>query len=413
MSLMNDALRKKNREKTGSPAVTGFSDTSQRPRTTKKWFTVLAAMILLTTAAFAGIHLMQSTPGNALLVKSPLPTRSRPPVSHAPDTTSTVERQTDVTPIQTSAGGNLETKRPGDASTMEPANEKPVPQAVSNASPSIEMPVEPSQRDTGAVSRAFEPGPDLTVRQRQKTPSAASRQPRSPTHLAPSSPPREPIEIIGERKAGAAVRKTAQSDQDGDLFYKKALTYHRSSRLTDAVRLYRQVLKSNSSHPGAMLNLAAAYMKQGNYFDAQPLLKRLEQSTPRPEGVLLNLAIAAIGMADPEKALDYLDRAKSVSDASPWEICFHRAVAFARMNRFPEALALYRKAETVRPDDPRLQFNLAVTCDTLGMYPEALAHYEAVLRASSKPSETDAETITQRIRTIGRYLGTAQSPAKG
>ena len=83
------------------------------------------------------------------------------------------------------------------------------------------------------------------------------------------------------------------------------------------------------------------------------------------------------------------------------------------MNRLPEALDLYREAETERPDDPRLQFNLAVTCDALGFYAQAVAHYEAVLRIPSEPSATDKETINKRIRTLRRYLNTAQSTATG
>ena len=189
--------------------------------------------------------------------------------------------------------------------------------------------------------------------------------------------------------AGAPVRNNAPYPAEEDLFYKKARAYHRNGRLAEAIRLYRQVLKAHSSHPDAMLNLAAAYMQQGRYIQAAPLLERLERSTPRPQGVLLNLAMAAIGMDAPEKALDYLDRAAALSDATPWEIRFHRAVAFARMNRLPEALDLYREVETERPGDPRLQFNLAVTCDALGFYPEAVAHYEAVLRIPSEPSATD------------------------
>jgi tetratricopeptide (TPR) repeat protein len=179
------------------------------------------------------------------------------------------------------------------------------------------------------------------------------------------------------------------------------------------MRLYRQVLNTRPGHPEAMLNLAAAAMQQGNYIEAHPLLERLERSSQCPQGVLLNLAIVSIGTGAPEQALAYLDRAAATSDASPWEIRFHRAVALARMDRLTEALVLYRAAEAERPDAPGLKFNLAVTCDALGLYSEALAHYKAVLQAATKPSETDRATISQRIRTLGRYIDTAQPPAKG
>ena len=445
MSLMNDALRKKSRETTGSPVAKGFIEVSGRPRMTRRWLVVLAGLILLTIAVLYGNHLMQSGTGNTLLVMTPQPGRSLPPANHPIETTSDVQHRSAGEPLPASADRQTETVVPeappdgnhlataevnpaappptvnGDlpdiragvsVAALTPADEKPAVPSAAKTALTIETTIEPSQREPSALSRAFEPGP-IQTDPREKNRPVDSRQTLSSAQPVPSPTTGQASETIGKLNAGAAVRKTAPSGGEEDLFYKKARTYHRNGRLAEAIRLYRQVLKTHSSHPGAMLNLAAAYMQQGNYIEADPLLNRLERSTPRPQGVLLNLAMAAIGMGAPEKALDYLDQATALSDATPWEIRFHRAVAFVRMNRLPEALALYREAERERPDDPRLQFNLAVTCDTLGLYPEAVSHYEAALQSPSESSETDKATITQRIRTLRRYLGTAQSPATG
>ena len=438
MSLMNDALRKKKHEATGSPVAKGFIEVAGRPRITRRWLVVLAGLILLTIGVFYGNYLMQSGTGNTLLVMTPQPGRSLPPANQPIETTSVLPHRSAGEPLQASADRQTETSvsenppeenrlataeldpappfptvngewpdtRAGESAVaLQTVDEKPAVPSAAETALSIEATVEPSQREPSALSRTFEPGP-IQTNPREKSRPTASRQPPSPAAGQASETP-------GKLNAGAAVRKNAPSKAEEDLFYKKARAYHRNGRLAEATRLYRQVLKAHSSHPDAMLNLAAAYMQQGKYIQAAPLLERLERSNPRPQGVLLNLAMAAIGMGAPEKALDYLDRAAALSDATPWEIRFHRAVAFARMNRLPEALDLYREAETERPDDPRLQFNLAVTCDALGFYPEAVAHYEAVLRIPSEPSATDKETITQRIGTLRRYLNTAQSTATG
>ncbi len=438
MSLMNDALRKKSHETTGSPVAKGFIEVSGRPRITRRWLVVLAGLILLSIGIFYGNYLMQSGTGNTLLVMTTQPGRSLSPANHPIETTSDVQHRSAGEPLPASAdrqtetvvsedppegnhlataevnpaaqpptfNGDLPDIRAGESvAALTPADEKPAVPSAAETALTIEAAVDPSQREPSAVSRTFEPGPVQTY-PREKSRPVASRQPPLPAAGQASETP-------GKLNAGAPVRNNAPYPAEEDLFYKKARAYHRNGRLAEAIRLYRQVLKAHSIHPDAMLNLAAAYMQQGKYIQAVPLLERLERSTPRPQGVLLNLAMAAIGMGAPEKALDYLDRASALSDATPWEIRFHRAVAFARMNRLPEALDLYREAETERPGDPRLQFNLAVTCDALGFYPEAVAHYEAVLRIPSEPSATDKETITQRIRTLRRYLDTAQSTATG
>lgn len=299
-----------------------------------------------------------------------------------------------------------------DSATNSRNNAPVADMVVASPSTPIEKVADPPRRDAQAVSRDYEPGPGPGD-DRQVLPSAGSVQPLQQPLPTDSPAPGQSTATGSKPRADRAVSKTAPSVKSGNLFYKKALAYHRSGRLADAIRLYRQVLASDADHPDAMLNLSGAYMQQGNYVDATPLLNRLEQFSPRPQGVVLNLAIAAIGMGAPDKALIYLERAQTESDASPWEIRFHRAVAFARLDRLPEALVLYRTAEMERPDDPRLQFNLAVTCDTLGQYPEALAHYEAALRIPPEPTGTDRQTIIQRIRTIRRYLGSVPSVAKG
>lgn len=443
MSLMNDALRKKNREATGDAVVKGFIDVSDRPRITSRWVVALAGLVLLTIAVFYGNHIIQSSTGDSLLTLSPPSGRSRPPANHSTGTPSDVRSQPGGEPLTASADRQSEALTPGNPPTenrlaaadenpappslavnvnrpdagesapaLQPTGEKaPVPSAATTAL-SMEPPVEPPIGDPNTLSRTFEPGPVQTD-PHEKSRSVAPRQRHSPPQPEPLPTTDRAPEAIGRFNTEAAVRKNTPSGGEEDLFYKKARAYHRNGRLADSIRLYRQVINADSSHPGAMLNLAAAYMQQGNYIEAAPLLNRLEHANPRPQGVLLNLAMAAIGMGAPERALEYLDRATALSDATPWEIRFHRAVAFARMNRLPEALALYREAEAERPDDPRLQFNLAITCDSLGLYAEAVSHYEAVLQNPSGSSNTDKETIPQRIRTLRRYLDAAQSPATG
>lgn len=440
MSLMNDALRKKNRETKQGRSAAGFSEAVRLPRPTRRWVFLLAAVFLLTGAALGGIHLMQSDAADAVLLKPPLHHRFGMETARTAGPSSMVQRpeNTDTEPIPTGGGPTIpvtdemaatdgianghgfsapafsKTKaKPSDnrlqiaVTTAKTCEAKRAPATFTHGPATTDAPVNPIRGQSASVSCAFEPGPDETAR-RNPRPSPTPRHAPPPAEVAPL--PREPI---GEPDAGQTPKQAVKSDPDKDLFYQKARSYHRNGRLTDAMRLYRQVLDTSPGHPEAMLNLAAAAIQQGSYIDAQPLLEQLERSRQRPQGVLLNLAIVSIGKGAPKQALTYLDRAAATSDASPWEIRFHRAVALARMNRLAEALVLYQAAEAEQPEAPGLQFNLAVTCDALGLYPEALAHYKAVLHAVAEPSEADQVTITQRIRTLGRYLDTTQASEKG
>lgn len=201
------------------------------------------------------------------------------------------------------------------------------------------------------------------------------------------------------------------SEPDAQVFYRKAVALHRSGRLEKAIRLYRQTLASAPGQPEAMLNLAAALMAHRDFAQARELLDRLADLSPRPGGVLLNRAIVKMEMGHYDAALSDLDQAEAEVDADGWDIRFHRAVVFARSQRTADAMALYRQLAMQRPDDPRVQLNLAITLDALGRYEAALDHYRAVLQAPDPPPGFDEARITRRVRTLQHYINTGAQPA--
>lgn len=445
MSLMNDALRKKNRERSKPSAEAILADAPARRRLNRTRITLIGGVIL--TTVLGGLYLMQSGAEKPLQVRplavaGPLPTgnqiadslpatsgQSAMPDHPAPQKDSDVTQGTTDPTAQAILAPRGEsvpsiTKRNGDTphtGLKEPTNTGSSPHSASviSAGSASFTPMKPNRQLSGhhaaITARSYEPGPMPPIANVKKNETRASRKNAAPGATHPSVRTRKPAAAVEKPKTGDVLQQAIKSAPGTDQFYNKALAYHRRGRLTDAIRFYQQVLKSNSDHQYAMMNLTAVYIEQGNYVDAQPLLERLALCTPRPRGVLLNLAITAIGTGNPEKALDFLDSAAAVSDASSWEIRFHRAVAFARMNRLEAAMNLYNEVALERPDDSRLRFNLAVTCDELGRYRQALAHYERFVNLV--PMAPDS--VNQRIRTLRRYLGRVQpatlnsSTAKG
>ncbi|PID40558.1 MAG: hypothetical protein CR984_02585 [Proteobacteria bacterium] len=456
MSLMNDALRKKRRDQSADSPGTRFSTPLRRSGGSKKWMLLPVAAVLLTIAAIYGIRWMRSATGNTTPV---LKNASRPiaypsePSSVEMASTETGNSVLPLKPVAVSGTHNANNHSTGPtnaspsplskdllmdppkaatvhgnapppaigppARTAEPDQVGPVvmeadSRSVSHKAPTRE-PREAPGEESHAVSPRFEPDPEKNPDQRHEQPYAAALPPAIVKSLTPD-PVFSPVtESVAIRKAptGEEAGRTGVQSADGEtLFYKKARMYHHSGRLADAVRLYRQVLTMNAGHRGALQNLSGAYIQMGRYGEAKRMLDQLSQMQPRPAGVLLNLAIAAIGMGDATAALDILARAEAESDAAPWEIHFHRAVALARMDRFEEALPLYRQAEKARPGDPRIQFNLALTHDALGRYRQALAHYHNFLEHTPDKSDPDKKTVIRRIETIRRYLDAAPTANK-
>jgi len=417
MSLMNDALRKKSREQPTHPAVVTLSGAPNHLYSSRRWVVVLG-MLLTLVAALVGFQWIQAGSVQSLSVQhigslAPQleldPPAHRGPTSEEPavaiDRPEPAQRPAAITDVDSDRHGAAAAVAPTADSTRLPAQFEAATAAARPSAAAMAVAESPPAGhstppiDTAALVHGWEPIAQTPVR----TETMPNQPPPLPSGLKPSrSSPNE-----------TAQSTTAETKSAATPFFLKALTYHRDGRLSEAVRLYQQTLRSDPHHQEAALNLSAAYIAQGDHQLAQPILRRLETTTPRPDGVLLNLAITAIGTGAPEKALDYLDQAAATSDAPPWEIHFHRATALARLNRLTEALTLYLEVQIERPDHPDLQFNLAVTCDALGRYSEALGHYRSFLQLLPAATAAEAAQINQRIRTLERYLGAGRTALKG
>lgn len=436
MSLMNDALRKKNREDSGADPIVDAAMPPINQRKAKKWVFILAALILISGSLIGGGVWWRAKGNGSLFVKHTQPAKTartakdateqaKMGVSPGPVAFPSTMPGTDVPQLDSAELKEASTPYPKSAfpdalDSDKRTDPKPLisPQTVAAETPPEQAATTVAQTNRPALEgarpsltemapqndRIFEPGPGSSPLPLKPQANKFPRS-RAVTHSGKTATP------ISSKTTRVADNDTMPGLSDTDLFYRKALACHRSGRLAEAARFYRNVLKTDANHRQALLNLAAVYIEQGDFNEATPILKQLEGFDLRPNGVLLNLAITSLGNDDPEAALSYLDQAAETADAPFWQIQFHRALALARLNRLSEALALYKKVESKRPDDYRVQFNLALTYDALKDYPQALHYYAKMLKAD-QTSEKDRSSIVRRVELLRRYLYSNQSQAK-
>jgi tetratricopeptide (TPR) repeat protein len=190
-----------------------------------------------------------------------------------------------------------------------------------------------------------------------------------------------------------------------DLFYEKAIGYHRRNNLEMAIKMYLEVLRKNPEHSDALLNLSSAYIQSSKYSRAYPLLQKLKRFNPENSEVLLNLAIVEIGLGRPNRAINYLEMSESLKDEPQFEIYFHRGVALSHLNKLNEALVWYKKAESVLGNHPLLIFNMAVACDKLKKYDEALKYYvKFYANGGGSLSAEEKKKVETRISSLRVYL---------
>ena len=260
------------------------------------------------------------------------------------------------------------------------------------------------------ISPLPEPAETKPIKEVNQT---AKKSPDPKKIVLPPSPmkaAKKPRRVQKKSLKKAPKLKTApKSPNQVVRFLQKALRYHRQGKLRQAIQMYQQVLVVEPNHQKASFNLASAYIQTEAYAKAYSLLIKLKSRDPLNPDILLNLAIVEIGMGKPAMALPLLERASKHVKQPQFGIYFHRAAALSRLGRLEEARSFYKKSETLNPRHPTLIFNLAVLCDKLQKYDEAVGYYQTFLQSSEKLPEHEKKNIEERVRSLNAFLAAKQS----
>lgn len=135
-------------------------------------------------------------------------------------------------------------------------------------------------------------------------------------------------------------------------------------------------------------------------------------AAPTNPDALNNLGQVLVRSGRAREAIPHFDRAIALS-GGVWAYHFNRARAFAQLEQWPAAIAGYREAAKLFPDDYVTQFNLARALQADGNLEEAITTYDrAVALAPGEPdfhlSHAHALELANRpadaVAAYGRYL---------
>jgi tetratricopeptide (TPR) repeat protein len=163
------------------------------------------------------------------------------------------------------------------------------------------------------------------------------------------------------------------------------------------------VIKIDPGHFNARFNLGAVYLQTEAFVKAYHLFSDLHLKEPGNRQVMLNLAIANIGRRRFDDALALLDKAAAAPQPPLFEIALHKGIVFKHLDKPQDALDWYKRAEALRPDDPRLLINLAVVLDQQRHYSEAVDYYTRHIDQSPEMDSVKAKQIRRRIRILRAF----------
>jgi protein O-GlcNAc transferase len=160
---------------------------------------------------------------------------------------------------------------------------------------------------------------------------------------------------------------------EGQLF-QLALQHHQAGRLSEAERIYRQILEAQPTHAGAMHLLGMALYQQGQSLEAYPLVKRGTELDPRNGAYLANLGAVCRSLGRVNEAATAYQRSLEISPnvAAAWN---NLGNLQADQEQFDLALASYGRALELDPKHPNAHINMANTLAETGEYLAAFAEY--------------------------------------
>ncbi|MBF0395426.1 MAG: tetratricopeptide repeat protein [Desulfobacterales bacterium] len=391
MSLLNEALRKKNKEqnkpdeKISAPFSAKKSNKDHTSNNLKKYGTIIIALLV----TFLMILEFWQTifPEPPKVKRKPLiPPAYTEKINKVPATTSSIMTSISTTSIPTTSITPIETSTvPFVPKTELPATLPPKTEDKQVKDESIK---------SNAVSKsAIKKNTSMKKGKKKKKKSYAKKRKKSSIKRYKKAIPR--------LSKNEVKTDTYETPVDNDLFYKKGLNYQNLNMFDDAINMYEEVLKKHPENSTVLFNLSSIYISKKSYSEGYSILSKLVNRKPDNPELLINLAISQIGLGKIDDAVFTLRHAEKIPTANRFALYFHKGIALSKLGKLNEAITSYKEAEKSNPNNPRLLFNMALSYDKMQNYDEAVRYYTYFLKYSI--SEKEQKEIKNRIRELSLY----------
>ncbi|HEV8000304.1 MAG TPA: tetratricopeptide repeat protein [Planctomycetaceae bacterium] len=160
--------------------------------------------------------------------------------------------------------------------------------------------------------------------------------------------------------------------------FEQGLALHRAGCVDDAERLYRQVLRDQSNHAGALHLLGVAALGSGRPQEALDWVERAIAAAPDNAIFQISQGQALTALGRPDEAIDAYRRAAELAPdlVDAW---FALGIALQTAGRGREAIAAYKRVIDLQPDHADARNNLGSALDQLGELDQAIAVYRSAL----------------------------------
>jgi len=209
------------------------------------------------------------------------------------------------------------------------------------------------------------------------------------------------VHIMAKRQKG--LRRAPSRHQpalDANQTFQEAVTRYRQGSLTEAERLYKNVLRRSPGHLGASLALALLCANRGEIEDGVQLVRQAlgrAPNSPQAQCCLGELLRAAHRY---DEAVTHYEAALALQPNFA-EAHNDLAIALQALHREAEAVTHYEAALALKPDFAEAHDNFGTSLQAAGRLDEAIAHHQLALIL--KPGYLAAHNnLGNALRALGR-----------
>ena len=177
------------------------------------------------------------------------------------------------------------------------------------------------------------------------------------------------------------------TDQSIDSLLPLAQDYHRTGRVSDAERMYKQIVAEQPDHTEAWYLLGILFFQTGRKRQSIEYLQKASASAPDNADILASLGSIRAELGDYESAVVDLRRATEVGADDPKPFT-RLGMVLMETGRYEEAIPVYQRLNAMMPQAAGGLFNLGRAYEGLGRHEDAIGAYEQAI--ARKPNYADA-----------------------
>jgi len=183
---------------------------------------------------------------------------------------------------------------------------------------------------------------------------------------------------MNRKQRRAEEKQGREASQGVEITLAEALRHHEAGRLSEAERLYRQILAVDPDHADSLHLLGMVAYQVGRHDVAVDLIGRAIRRHANVAFYHCNLGLALSAQGKLDAAVTSYRQALALQPDNV-EACVNLGNALKDQGKLDEAIACYRRALALKPDLPEAHGNLGNALRGQGRFDEAVVCYRQAI----------------------------------